>query len=374
MTFPGFVPDDEQPLWYSSATVFAFPSRYEGFGLPLLEAMACGAPVVSSNASSLPEVVGDAGLLVDPSDVEGLCSALRQLLEDEPRRQALSAAGRARAADVLLAPDGVGDGAGVPRGARIVTTTRRRRAEARQHPDDGRRAELAERRHRSPSSPVRRSARRLAGRPARLGADGRPAGHRHADDRPGALHELGDPLRRRDRAGDRGDQLRPVLGLRAAAARPDPGLAADVRDERPLPPAARHRVVRRHPERRPEHGAGDDVAVRRGRAAAVPGDVAPDVHPGLAAGRRVRGRRAGAGPARRDAAPPARHRRRAGAGGRRQQPRPDHHAEPGGAGPPGLPGRSGSWTTTGPATSGGSGTWAASTTSSGWPTRSGSTR
>lgn len=95
--FPGFVPDDEQALWYSSATVFAFPSRYEGFGLPLLEAMACGAPVVSSSASSLPEVVGDAGLLVDPSDVEGWCEALRQLLEDEPRRRALAVAGRARA-------------------------------------------------------------------------------------------------------------------------------------------------------------------------------------------------------------------------------------------------------------------------------------
>jgi len=77
--------------------VFAFPSRYEGFGLPLLEAMACGAPVVSSNASSLPEVVGDAGLMVDPSDVEGLCSALRRLLDDEPLRQAISVAGRARA-------------------------------------------------------------------------------------------------------------------------------------------------------------------------------------------------------------------------------------------------------------------------------------
>jgi glycosyltransferase involved in cell wall biosynthesis len=94
---PGFVPDEEQALWYSSATVFAFPSRYEGFGLPLLEAMACGAPVVSSSASSLPEVVGDAGLLVDPSDVEGWCQALRQLLEDEPRRQALATAGQVRA-------------------------------------------------------------------------------------------------------------------------------------------------------------------------------------------------------------------------------------------------------------------------------------
>jgi glycosyltransferase involved in cell wall biosynthesis len=94
---PGFVPDDQQALWYSSAAVFAFPSRYEGFGLPLLEAMACGAPVVSSSASSLPEVVGDAGLLVDPADVEGWTSALCQLLEDEPRRRELSAAGQARA-------------------------------------------------------------------------------------------------------------------------------------------------------------------------------------------------------------------------------------------------------------------------------------
>lgn len=95
--FPGFVPDDDLPLWYSSATVFAFPSRYEGFGLPLLEAMACGTPVVSSNASSLPEVVGDAGLLVDPSDAEGLSGSLRRLLEDEALRSSLSAAGRARA-------------------------------------------------------------------------------------------------------------------------------------------------------------------------------------------------------------------------------------------------------------------------------------
>jgi glycosyltransferase involved in cell wall biosynthesis len=97
--FPGFVAAEDQALWYSSATVFAFPSRYEGFGLPLLEAMACGAPVVSSSASSLPEVVGDAGLLVDPMDVAGLSAALRELLEDEARRQELAAAGRARAGE-----------------------------------------------------------------------------------------------------------------------------------------------------------------------------------------------------------------------------------------------------------------------------------
>lgn len=96
--FPGFVSSQDQPLWYSSATVFAFPSLYEGFGLPLLEAMACGTPVVASSASSLPEVVGDAGLVVDPTDVEGLGSALRELLENEQRRLALAAAGLERAA------------------------------------------------------------------------------------------------------------------------------------------------------------------------------------------------------------------------------------------------------------------------------------
>ena len=95
--FPGFVPDREQARWYSSATVFAYPSLYEGFGLPLLEAMACGTPVVASRSSSLPEVVGDAGVLVDPNDREGLSQALSQLLEDDGRRRSLAAAGQARA-------------------------------------------------------------------------------------------------------------------------------------------------------------------------------------------------------------------------------------------------------------------------------------
>jgi glycosyltransferase involved in cell wall biosynthesis len=94
--FPGFVPFEEQALWYSSAAVFAFPSLYEGFGLPLLEAMTCGTPVVASDTSSLPEVVGDAGLLVDPCDVDGLASALQAVLEDESQRAALARAGLAR--------------------------------------------------------------------------------------------------------------------------------------------------------------------------------------------------------------------------------------------------------------------------------------
>jgi glycosyltransferase involved in cell wall biosynthesis len=64
--FPGFVAEAELPLWYNAAEAFLYPSLYEGFGLPPLEAMACGVPVVVSRASSLPEVVGDAGLLIDP--------------------------------------------------------------------------------------------------------------------------------------------------------------------------------------------------------------------------------------------------------------------------------------------------------------------
>jgi glycosyltransferase involved in cell wall biosynthesis len=95
--FPGYVPDEEQALWYSSATVFAFPSLYEGFGLPLLEAMACGTPVVASRASSLPEVVGDAGLLVDPASRDELSLALRQILEDTDQQQSLAQAGLERA-------------------------------------------------------------------------------------------------------------------------------------------------------------------------------------------------------------------------------------------------------------------------------------
>lgn len=96
--FTGFAADEDLPALYSAARVFAFPSVYEGFGLPPLEAMACGVPVVSSEASSLPEVVGEAGLLVDPLDVDALAGALERALDDEALRADLCARGVARAA------------------------------------------------------------------------------------------------------------------------------------------------------------------------------------------------------------------------------------------------------------------------------------
>jgi len=97
--FPGFIDHRELPLWYNAATLFVFPSLYEGFGLPVLEAMACGTPVVASNASSLPEVVGEAGLLVEPCDVEGLAESMRRVLMDTGLREELCARGRARASE-----------------------------------------------------------------------------------------------------------------------------------------------------------------------------------------------------------------------------------------------------------------------------------
>jgi len=94
--FTGYVSDDDLPRWYQAATVFCYPSLYEGFGLPVLEAMACGVPVVTSRTSSLPEVAGDAALLIDPTDVRGLANTLQSVLADDARRQAMSAAGIAR--------------------------------------------------------------------------------------------------------------------------------------------------------------------------------------------------------------------------------------------------------------------------------------
>lgn len=93
----GYVPDADLPLLYNAADVFCYPSLYEGFGLPVLEAMACGAPVITSNASSLPEVAGTAARMVNPYDIQELACALGELLTDAPLRAKMRADGLAHA-------------------------------------------------------------------------------------------------------------------------------------------------------------------------------------------------------------------------------------------------------------------------------------
>ncbi len=95
---PGFVRDEDLPAIYSLASVFAFPSWYEGFGLPVLEAQACGTPVVVADNSSLPEVVGDGGLLVKAGNTDELAHAISLALTDSQLRGNLISAGRAQAA------------------------------------------------------------------------------------------------------------------------------------------------------------------------------------------------------------------------------------------------------------------------------------
>ncbi len=96
--FPGYVPDADLPALLSGALAFVFPSLHEGFGMPVLEAMACGAPVLTSTTSALPEVAGDAALLVDPCDTDAIAAALRRLAADAPLRASLRARGLERAA------------------------------------------------------------------------------------------------------------------------------------------------------------------------------------------------------------------------------------------------------------------------------------
>jgi glycosyltransferase involved in cell wall biosynthesis len=96
--FPGYLREADLPLWYNSARCFVYPSVYEGFGLPPLEAMACGCPVITSDTSSIPEVVGEAGILVKPDDVAALTAALNRLLTDETAWTAYRAKGLAQAA------------------------------------------------------------------------------------------------------------------------------------------------------------------------------------------------------------------------------------------------------------------------------------
>jgi len=95
--FCGYLPDKDLICLYNSAKVFVHPSLYEGFGLPILEAMACGCPVVASNVSSIPEICGGAALLVDPENVEGLADAVHRVMNDEFLRKSLIEKGIKRA-------------------------------------------------------------------------------------------------------------------------------------------------------------------------------------------------------------------------------------------------------------------------------------
>ena len=97
LLFPGYVAREELPLWYSAADLLVYPSLYEGFGLPPLEAMACGTAVVVSNISSLPEVVGEAGILVEPTNAEEMAQAMQRVLTDTSLREVMRIKGLERA-------------------------------------------------------------------------------------------------------------------------------------------------------------------------------------------------------------------------------------------------------------------------------------
>jgi len=98
VVFTDSIPTLELALLYNAATVFVFPSFHEGFGIPPLEAMSCGCPVISSNRASLPEVVGDAGILIEPDDIDRLATAIQEVLTNQKLKARLKAAGLKQAA------------------------------------------------------------------------------------------------------------------------------------------------------------------------------------------------------------------------------------------------------------------------------------
>ena len=97
VVFPGYIEDADLPALLSGALAFVFPSLYEGFGIPVLEAGACGVPVITSNTSSLPEVAGDAALLVDPHDVDAIADAMYRLVTDDALHAELARRGQENA-------------------------------------------------------------------------------------------------------------------------------------------------------------------------------------------------------------------------------------------------------------------------------------
>jgi glycosyltransferase involved in cell wall biosynthesis len=99
----GVVSEDLLVSLYRCATALVYPSLYEGFGLPVLEAMACGTPVIASRAASIPEVAGDAGILVDPLDVPAWTAAIVDVVNDQDRRADMRSKGLARAAEFTWA-------------------------------------------------------------------------------------------------------------------------------------------------------------------------------------------------------------------------------------------------------------------------------
>jgi glycosyltransferase involved in cell wall biosynthesis len=97
IVFTGYLPEDELPAAYAGAEIFAYPSLHEGYGLPPIEAMACGTAVLTSNVTSIPEVVGDAALLIDPEDTAAITDGLTQLMREHGQRKDLAEAGQAHA-------------------------------------------------------------------------------------------------------------------------------------------------------------------------------------------------------------------------------------------------------------------------------------
>jgi glycosyltransferase involved in cell wall biosynthesis len=97
--FPGYIPQNELVLWYNAATLFSYPSLFEGFGLPVLEAMACGTPVITTQVSSLPEVAGDAAQLIDPADITALGETMRQVFRQPDLQQTMRERGLAQSAN-----------------------------------------------------------------------------------------------------------------------------------------------------------------------------------------------------------------------------------------------------------------------------------